>query len=327
MFCKIILLINFLFASDVEMGPIASSSSHEIEQGHASDEITYHTVTDLLTALRKEQRKEQRKELRRSQQAERDACCGPAQSCRACCCTEWKVLTRFFWTVTASTTWTVTALTDYVRRSMIPLAALGQFDKPTQDMLLTWIGILQVVSETCEVIHDFSTQHATATQKKWTQLHLSRKLEKEYLRSKALRACAKRTIPHLRLDQDGLSPIEAKHLRRLYEPESRALKAVEEELAERMELTGCERGYQSAMRFFWVKSYPVFWVLGVGLAMAQMLVIATDLVQDEDTLALSILILTVEALQYFSKRMKNMGMNTEYQENKLRKRYTAEDPV
>lgn len=325
MFFKLILAINFLFASDIEeeMAPVASSSSHDIEQGLPSKDVAYHTVADLITDLRREQRKE----LRRLNSAESDACCGPAKTCRACCCTEWKVLTRFFWTVTASTTWTITALTDYVRRSMIPLAALGQFDKDTQDMLLTWIGILQVISETCEVIHDFSTLNATAKEKKLTQLHLNRKLEKKYLQHKALRACAQGTIPHLRLGQDTLSNMEAKHLRRLYEPESRALTALEEELAEGMELTGCERGYQSALRFFWVKSYPVFWVLGVGLAMAQMLVIATDLVQDKDTLALSILILSVEALQYFSKRMKNYGMEEEYQEKKLRKRYTAADLV
>ena len=325
MFFKIILLINFLFASDMEeeMIPVASSSSQSKEQDISSEETTYPTVADLITDLRKEQRKE----LRRSNSAESDACCGPAKTCRACCCTEWKVLKRIFWTLTGSTTWTITALTDYARRSMIPLAALGQFDKKTQDKLLTWIGILQIISETFEVIHDFSTQHAITNEKKLTQLHLDRKLEKEYLRSKALRACAQGTIPHLRLEQGALSPLDAKHLRRLYEPKSRAMKAIEEKLAEEMELTGCERGYKSTQRFFWVKSYPVFWVLGVGLAMAQMLVIATDLVQEKDTLALSILILSVEALQYFSKRMKTMGMEENHQENKLRKVYTAEDLV
>lgn len=323
MFCKLILAINILFASDVEMSPIASSSSHEIEQEHASDEITYHTVTDLITALRKEQRKE----LHRSQQAERDACCGPAHRCRACCCTEWTVFKRVFWTISASTTWTITALTDYVRRSMIPLAALGKYDKGTRDTLLTWIGILQVVSETCEIIHDFSTQHATATQKKLTALHKKRKNEKEYVRARALRACVQKTLPNLRLSQPTINGFEAKRLRQLYEPNSRSIQAIEEELADKMNLTGCERGYQSATRCFWVKSYPVFWVFGVGLAMAEMLIIATDLVQESDRLPLTILILAVEALQYFSKRMKHIGQDTTYEENKLRKKYTAEDLV
>ena len=59
--------------------------------------------------------------------------------------------------------------------------------------------------------------------------------------------------------------------------------------------------------------------------MAQMLVIATDLVKSEDLLALSILIISVEALQYFSKRMKHIGQDETYQTTKLRKDYSLDE--
>ncbi|MBX3458210.1 MAG: hypothetical protein KF820_07640 [Candidatus Paracaedibacteraceae bacterium] len=320
MFVTLIVLMNVLFASDIEdQIEVAASSSQSQEV-----EVVYHTLSELLTDLRKTQRQA----LNRPSSQDEDSdgcCCAPAQSCHTCCCNELKVVTRIFWTVAANTTWTITALSDYVRRSMIPLAALGQYDKNTREKLLTWIGILQVISETCETIHDFSSERLTARERKLMAMHEQRKREKEYARTKALRKCTDGTLSKLGLEQGKISGLQARQLRKLYEPTSHALTAVEEELADEMDLTGCERWYNKTRQCFWKKSYPVFWVLGIGLSMAQMLVIATDLVKSEDLLALSILIISVEALQYFSKRMKHIGQDETYQTTKLRKDYSLDE--
>lgn len=312
----VIFLLNFLWAAELEHQTDHSSSSSEI--------VVYSTVSDLLTALTKKQQKELR---RQGRIAEENACCAPAKSCHIFCCTEWKIVTRLFWSVTSKATWTITALTDYARRTLIPLAALGQFDTTTRDTFLTWIGILQIASETCEAICDFSSQRMTLREKDLTQRYQRKKQEKEYARLKALQRCVNRTIPNLALEQSALTALDAKRLRALYEPQSKRLQSIEDNLVTAMELTGCEHGFSKASGFFWTKSQPVFWVFGIGLAMAQMLVIATDLVAPEDTISLAILILTIEVLQYFSKRMKHIGMDEEYQQSKFRKKYVSPEEV
>ncbi|MBX3486384.1 MAG: hypothetical protein KF798_00565 [Candidatus Paracaedibacteraceae bacterium] len=318
MLIKLIILINLLFASDIE---------EQIEDDLASAQQiqVYHTLPELLTDLRKNQRRTLHRPSSADDGSSYCCCCPSEPSCKTCCGTEFKVVTRIFWTVAANTSWTMTALSDYVRRSMIPLAALGKYDKTTREKLLTWIGILQVISETCETIHDFSTERLTTREKKLMKMHEQRKREKEYARTKALRKCTDGTLSTLGLEQDTLSGLQAKQLKRLYDPQSHALTAIEEQLTEATELTGCERSYNKTRLCFWTKSYPVFWVLGVGLSMAQMLVIATDLVKSEDLLTLSILIISVEALQYFSKRMKHIGQEETYQNTKFRKDYSLDD--
>ena len=320
MFITLMVLVNVLFASDIEEAIEVTASSSQSQEV----EVVYHTFSELLTDLRKTQRKTLNRPSSQDEGSD-GCCCAPAKSCKTCCCTDMKTVTRIFWTVTANTTWTITALSDYVRRSMIPLAALGQYDKDTREKLLTWIGILQIVSEICDTIHDFSSARITAREKKLMAMHQHRKKEKEYARTRALKKCAEDTLPNLMLEQSKLTGLQAKHLKKLYDPTSHTLTAIEEQLAEATDITGCEKWYNKTRQCFWIKSYPVFWVLGTGLSMAQMLIIATDLIKPKDMIVLSILIIAVEALQYFSKRMKHIGQDETYQTTKLRKDYKLDE--
>lgn len=245
----------------------------------------------------------------------------------ASCCHKTKTGLRIFWTVTRNTSWTITSLANYARRSMIPLAALGQYNKETRETLLTCIGILQIISETTEATYDYSSTQLIKREKKLTKLHLQYKEEKEVARDKALAKCVQKTLPNLRLQSNHLSHLGTKNLRRLYDPQSRHLSELEDQLTTHTDITSCEKAYEKARVAFWTKSYPAFWIIGVGLSLTQILVVATGLLDSDDTLPLGILLIAVEALKYFSERMKHIGQEEEYQKNKLRKDYSPADDM
>lgn len=316
MLCKLLIIFNLLCAQD---------SDHEasrFESRSTTEEQVYSSIPELLQALSRTQRQTLKRTTNTSDGTRN--CCGITGGFHACVCGEVKIIARLFWTITKNTTWTISSLSNYIRRSMIPLVAFGEYDKTLKDKLLMAIGILQIVSETTEAIYDFSSNRLTTREKQLTTLHRQRKEEKKYAETKALIKLTQGTIPHLKMTETELTNMQAKRLRRLYEPESRALSAIEKELAEETQLTGCEGMYNRIRLTFWTKSYPVFWIVGVGLSLAQMLVIASDLADSKQTLTLAILLISIEALKYFSDRMKHIGQDEDFHHHKLRKIY--EDP-
>lgn len=286
-----------------------------------SDEIT----VDLSQLMRSNFYKHEPEEsdgenVSDSEQEEVTGCCCFSKGCCIKCRGEMNILSRTFWTVSQSISSSLASLSHYARRSIIPLAAFGNFAKGTTDNLLIWIAILQTVGESCEIIHDFGVTKAIRTQKRLKNLDEQYEQEKQRKQDKALIKCAECTTPKLRITTlSNVDIQDSDALRELYNPvPSRQMNTLAAEMRKMTDLTGCEKGFYSLSKCFWTNTYSFFWFAEVALSLTQLIIVVADMSQ-KDALTLSILLMITEAAHYFCNRMKHTAQDKTFETYKFRK--------
>lgn len=290
---------------------------HVIEE--STQEISEDTLAVPLHELMQPLLRNLRKNHNENPEHINSCCC--YKTCGVKCCGEVNICARVFWTITQGATSTLASISNYVRRSIIPLAAFGDFDTDLREKLLTWIAILQAVGETSETIHDYAVSRAIASQKTLRKLDELYLKEKEKAQIKALSKCVECTTPKLCITSNiPITMHEASALRRLYYPQSTQMSNIETEMERLTDLTGCEKVYYNSSKCFWTNTYPFWWFAEVALCLTQLIIVVLDTThQDDASLTLPILLIASEVIHYFCNSMKHYSQEKTYETYKFRK--------
>lgn len=243
--------------------------------------------------------------------------CGTQQQC----CGQINICARVFWTITQGATSTLASLSHYARRSIIPLAAFGDFDAELREKLLIWIAILQTIGETSETIHDYAVSRAIASQKNLRKLDELHQEEKERVQIKALSKCMEYTTPKLCITSNlPIQMNQARALKTLYYPQSTQMLKLATEMERLTDLTGCEKVYYKTSKCFWTNTYPFWWFAEVALGLTQLIIVVMDTAQsDNAALTLPILLIASEVMHYFCNSMKHYSQEKTFETYKFRK--------